>query len=146
MRSGWRLNHLLIGRRSTIQSLVRKLAPLVQNPAAEPGDDSARSWSTPYRIGLFATAVVRLALHNDPGLRGEELACLQLDVWSRLTGDGGELLGETILSLSLAEDAEFCDGCSAGLTFAAALIAAENESEPHMRDVCAMWRAAIEQH
>jgi hypothetical protein len=84
-------------------------------------------WLAPPVLGFLSGAIDGLAL-ADGGLDPAGLAALQLDVGARLTGGAPGLFATQLSVLSAQDDADLLRSREAGLAFAAALRAGDEDA------------------
>jgi hypothetical protein len=84
-------------------------------------------WLVPPVLGFLAGAIEGLAL-SEGALGPDGLAALQLDAWARLTGGAPSLFATQLSVLSAQGDAALLRGREAGLAFAVALLAGDEET------------------
>jgi hypothetical protein len=118
------------GRRVAVQVLQ----PYVERARWQAGGPSSRAWLDPYLVGYLTTLVTRTALRAHPGVGSEAMGLVQVEAWTILTGGTRELIGERILTLSLAGDADFLAGHRDAADFDAALLAGHGPA-----DLDALW-------
>ncbi len=122
--------HRVVGR------VVCALKPLID---ADGGPDE-QVWLTVFRLGFLSTIIDRLARRIVPELDAESAGLLQIEVWTGLTDLPGDLVGERLLALSLAEDPMFLRGCEAGVAFVDAFVATEDGVLDGTPTALELWR------
>ncbi|MGU3537931.1 hypothetical protein [Methylobacterium sp. A54F] len=122
------------GRRAAVQALQ----PYVERARWQAGGPPGRAWLDPYLVGFLTTLITRIALRAQPGVGSEALGLVQVEAWSLLTGGASELIGERILTLSLAEDAHFLAGHRDAADFDGALLAGHAPT-----DLDALWDQGV---
>ncbi len=98
------------------------LWPFFQRSSQMRGPLASANWSDPYVAGFVTTLITAIARDANGDLDEGALGLVQLESWSQLTRVDPAMIGERILSLSLAEDADFAVGCRNALIFRSALL------------------------
>ncbi len=121
--------------------------PFLQRSSRLRGPLASANWSDPYVAGFVTTLITTIAREASGGLDEGALGLVQLESWSQLTHVDPAMIGERILSLSLAEDADFALGCRNALIFRRTLLQSETEmplaAEPVEPERAQLWDQMI---
>lgn len=92
------------------QAAIGLIGPRLAESRVRLGAIPVGTWRDPYIIG-FLSMLITLIATEARSLQPEQLADVQTSAWSALTATEGVAIGEDILVLSAAGNADFVDGC-----------------------------------
>jgi hypothetical protein len=95
------------GRRAAVETL----APFVARSRDRNPHIPENVWLSPYLVGLMGALITLAAKRRTGPLDAQDLAIVQAQAWSALTGIEGDLFGEELYLLSMEPDESFKSGC-----------------------------------
>lgn len=109
----WTLNEIARARNAAVATIQ----PLVEASRSRLGGIADSVWLEPYMVG-FLTMMITIAARRERRAIDEEAMCkVQAGAWQTITGLD-YAVGEEIILLSEAQDAEFAAGCSDAIAMA----------------------------